>query len=168
MGGDIMTARRKIFLALGLVLALILCAACSPARKPVQPTPAPTKAPSIQRGTSVTPQPPATTALPGTPATLSDTISKEVARMSGVKSCYSLVVGRTAFIGVNLDNGLSTQRVNSLKKSIADKAKSFKNINEALVSADPALIKQIRDISEGKSAPGTVNDLYNRLKPQKP
>lgn len=161
---------RRNFIALGLILALFLCAACSPAKKPVSPTPAPTRSPSMQRGTAVAPQPPATTTLPvpGTPATLSDTISREVTRMSGVKSCYTLVVGRTAFIGVSLNNGLSTGKVNTLKKDIAQRAKSFKNISEALVSADPALVKRIRDISEGKSAPGTVKDLYDRLKPQKP
>lgn len=160
--------RNLIFVLAFMMLALLVCVSCASAKKPVQPAPKRTsyQSPNVRTTQPATPQPPTPT-TPGVPATLADTIVNEVVKMSGVKSAHVLVVGTTAFVGVNLDRELDDKKFTTLKDTVSNKVKKFSRINEALVSADPEIVEQIRDISQGKSTPDSIGDLYTRLKPQR-
>ncbi|MDD2496958.1 MAG: YhcN/YlaJ family sporulation lipoprotein [Desulfitobacteriaceae bacterium] len=170
-----MLGRFKIFLISGLIVLALLGASCAPAQRPLEPSPtrneAP-QAPDMRQVPPATPQPPTqpgqpTPSTPGAPATVADTIADEVARINGVESANVLVVGRTAFIGCNLDKEMDDGQVERLKDDIADRARNFNQVTDCLVSADPDVAEQIRDISEGRSTPDSIGDLYNRLKPQR-
>lgn len=166
-----MLGRFKLFLISGLIVLALLGASCAPAQRPLEPSPTrnPAQAPDMRQTPPATPQPPTqpTPPTPGAPATMADTIADEVARINGVESAYVLVVGRTAFIGCNLEKEMDDGQVERLKDDIADRTKEFDQVTECLVSADPDVAEQIRDISEGRSTPDSIGDLYNRLKPQR-
>lgn len=172
-------------------LLMMIAAGCAPARRPMTPeteprpgvrtplAPGPARTPGPAPGTPGLPAPgapgtPATPApTPGAPGTralmptgLADTIADEVTAMPGVRSASVLIVGRTAFIGVDLENEMNAGRVESLKNQIANNVRNRERINEVLVSADPAITRQIRDIAEGRTAPTAIGDLFTRMKPQ--
>lgn len=155
-----MSGKRYFIWLVGVVvMALLIGVACSPAQKP---TP---QAPSVEPKTYGNQSPPSGTA-PVMPANLADSIANDVADMEGVKSAYVFVVGRTAFVGVNLDQEMDDAKVDSLKKQIANEIKRNDRITQVMISADPDLVEQIRDIAEGRSTPDAIGDLYTRLKPE--
>lgn len=160
--------RYFIWLVGALMIIMLVGVACAPAQKPTPQ--APDVEPRTYQNQAPVPAPPQTP-TPGTPTTpvmpttLADKIADDVVDMEGVKSAYVFVIGRTAFVGVNLDKEMDDTKVDSLKEQITEKVKSDR-ITQVLVSADPDLVEQIRDIAEGRSTPDAIGDLYTRLKPE--
>lgn len=168
-----MSSKRYFICLVGVVvMALLVGVACAPAQKPTPQ--APDMEPRTYENQAPVPAPPQTP-TPGTPTdpvrptTLADSIADDVADMEGVKSAYVFVVARTAFVGVNLDQEMDDTKVETLKKQIVDKIKRDRvddRVTQVMISADPDLVEQIRDIAEGRSTPDAIGDLYTRLKPE--
>lgn len=154
-----MRKRNYIFAVTALlVFSIVIAAACAPQQRPNNINP-------NQPPNQVAPTPPNNNTTMPT-RSMAETLADEITNLDGVKSAYVLIIGRTAMIGVNLDKEKDDKMVEGLKDRITKLAEGKGNINEALISADPEIVEQIRDVFEGRSTPDSIGDIYTRLKPQ--
>jgi len=73
-------------------------------------------------------------------------IERRVERMNGVLDASVLVLSRTALVALELKEPMPPEEIDKIKRETADYAKGFSNIDEVLVTADPNIVAEIKDI----------------------
>lgn len=119
-----------------------------------------------------------TPAAPGTPPryvspippiqtpgmTLEQTLASDARKIKGVNDASVLVIGRTAFVGLDINRDTAGTNINGIKEECAKKLKSNRDLTSIMVTADPDLLQRIQDILAGKATPDVIGDLYKRMK----
>ncbi len=128
---------------------------------------------------------------PNKPITVKNSNYKQVERKSGqqiskhlvdlttgipdVKDATAVVIGKYAFVGIDVDSNVERSKVGSIKYSVAEALKDDPYGAKAIVVADPDLyarLKEInKDIRKGEPLKGIMNelsDISGRLMPEIP
>ncbi|WP_175988735.1 YhcN/YlaJ family sporulation lipoprotein [Bacillus sp. Marseille-Q1617] len=92
-----------------------------------------------------------------------------------VKDATAVVIGKYAFVGIDIDSDVERSQVGSIKYSVAEALKDDPYGAQAVVIADPdvnARLKEIsKDIQRGEPVQGIMNelsDISGRLMPEIP
>lgn len=95
--------------------------------------------------------------------------------MPDVKDATAVVLGRYAFVGIDVDENIDRSQVGSIKYTVAESLKNDPHGARAVVIADPDLTARLREIAEdienGEPIQGVVNelaDISGRLMPEIP
>lgn len=170
-------ARIIKFIALTLVIisALLLGISCTPQRKPVDPNRGAPIDPDregqnigdrVDRDTRrIDPKPDA--------QRTADDIARQVAKIPGVENAYVVITGKTALIGLDLDNNITGKTTTNIKKQAAKKATDNKGITDAQVTSNPDLVGRVKDIADGirtgrplSEFGDQIMEIINRIKTQ--
>uniref|UniRef100_A0A7C2I3S3 YhcN/YlaJ family sporulation lipoprotein n=1 Tax=Ammonifex degensii TaxID=42838 RepID=A0A7C2I3S3_9THEO len=140
--------RTKVFLS---IIALLVLASLSwaggcraPARKPAPPPASPTQ--------PVTPAP-ARKPLPTDPRELSRLATRlagEAAKVPGVRKATVVLVGSTAYVGLNLKAGLERGETTRVQQQVADRVKKAEpRIRRVMVTTDADTFTRIKRVQDG-------------------
>lgn len=95
--------------------------------------------------------------------------------LPNVEDATAVVLGRFAFVGIDVDSNIDRSQVGSIKYSVAESLKNDPHGANAVVIADPdiaARLKEIsKDIENGEPIQGIMNelaDISGRLMPEIP
>lgn len=95
--------------------------------------------------------------------------------MPNVKDATAVVLGKFAFVGIDVDANIDRSQVGSIKYSVAESLKKDPHGARAVVIADPDITARIKEVSEdiknGKPIQGIFNelaDISGRLMPEIP
>jgi YhcN/YlaJ family sporulation lipoprotein len=95
--------------------------------------------------------------------------------MPNIKDATAVVIGRYAFVGIDVDENIDRSQVGSIKYTVAEALKNDPHGARAVVIADPDLTARLREIAEdienGEPIQGVVNelaDISGRLMPEIP
>ena len=98
---------------------------------------------------------------------LEQKMAQQAKSVNGVNDASVLLIGKTAFVGIDLKKDIVGKNTSKIKKLVADKLKANPQVNTVMVTADPDLLQRIRDIISGKATPNVIGDLYKRMKMEK-
>lgn len=105
---------------------------------------------------------------------LADGMAREAAKINGVNSASVMVVGRMAYVGLNLKKDIPGTRATKIKKDVIKRLKNYAakqkgglKITKVYVTADPNLVQRLKDAISGKNTPAVLNDLYKRIRMEK-
>jgi len=153
-------------------LSLNILAGCTPARKPepLPPNPPPKRPPAYT--------PPATPYMRPTPTPedsdrLNMMLIRRVSSLPGVKSSSVVVVGNTAYVGVEKTANIGTAQVRDLKEDIPRAVKSFEpRVNTVMLTFRPdtkRLISKVSDdVAQGRPANIYASDLREIIEHSEP
>ncbi len=92
-----------------------------------------------------------------------------------VKDATAVVIGKYAFVGIDIDSNIERSQVGSIKYSVAEALQHDPYGAEAIVIADPDLFARLKEISKdiqrGEPVQGIMNelsDISGRLMPEIP
>lgn len=150
-------------LLLVLFLSTSLFSGCTAARKPV---PGPTKT------TPSTPTPARKVVRTTPEQQIADRVTREAAKVSGVRKAIAVVSGKTAYIGLDLN--VKGTRDKEVKKEVARRVKTAEpGLATVHVTSDPDLVTRLRNIADGikkgKPVSGFSSELAEigrRIKPE--
>jgi len=91
-------------------------------------------------------------------------IERRVERMNGVLDASVLVLSRTALVALELEEALSPEEIDRIKRETADYAKGFPKIDEVLVTADPNLVAEIKEVLKGEAPLESLEDIYKKIR----
>jgi len=103
---------------------------------------------------------------PPTDPELQDTatvIERKAENIEGVVEASVLVLSRIALIALNLDDELTEKRVDEVKREVADTAEGLPNVDEVLVTANPDIVAEVKDILAGEAPLDSLEDIYRRI-----
>lgn len=158
-----MRNRRTVwFICLLLIFSLIIGGCTLPFRRPApqrQPTPTPEpQAPGPQ-----------TQPVPGQPGAgttqMADRITDIATDVQGVDAAVTVVVSNLALVGVTLERDAADTRDEvEIKKEVATRIENEEpSIVNAYVSANPDIIKQLRDIARGIERGEPISTFFDQL-----
>lgn len=127
-----------------LILAALFCSGCSPARKPTPSPATPTR--------PITPAP-ARKPLPTDPRELGRVASRlagEAAKVPGVNKATVVIVGSTAYVGINLNADVERRETTRIRQRVADRLrKTEPRLRRVMVTADADTFARIKRVQEG-------------------
>ena len=92
-----------------------------------------------------------------------------------VRQATAIVFGKTAIVGIDLDDNLDRSRVGTIKYTVAEALKEDPQGANAVITADPDVVQRVREINReiqrGEPLEGFADELSNliaRLMPQFP
>jgi YhcN/YlaJ family sporulation lipoprotein len=95
--------------------------------------------------------------------------------MPNIKDATAVVIGRFAFVGIDVDANIDRSKVGSIKYSVAESLKNDPHGANAVVIADPDITARLKEIAEdienGRPIQGIINelaDISGRLMPEIP
>lgn len=165
---------RLTWLMAGLLVTIATLAACQSAT-PKETSPKQNMA-QPQQARHQTPDTPAPTAQkPQDPQATAERLAKLATNIPEVREATAIVFGKTAIVGIDLDDGLDRSRVGTIKYTVAEALKSDPQGANAIITADPDIVRRVREINreiqQGRPLEGFANELSNiiaRLMPQFP
>jgi YhcN/YlaJ family sporulation lipoprotein len=93
---------------------------------------------------------------------LADDVAGSIAGMKNVKTASVLIMGRTAYVGVMMEQHQSV--TDAVKKEIANRARAVDPaIRQVYVSANPDFVKQMQEYGTDIRAGRPVSGLLNKL-----
>ncbi|RIW29469.1 YhcN/YlaJ family sporulation lipoprotein [Bacillus salacetis] len=109
----------------------------------------------------------------------SQEVSRNLVRIAGsvpnVKDATAVVLGRYAFVGIDIDAEVERSEVGTIKYSVAEALKDDPHGAKAMIIADPDLYARLKevghDIENGRPVQGILNelsDIAGRLMPEVP
>jgi len=104
---------------------------------------------------------------PPTDPELQDTatvIERKAENIEGVVEASVLVLSRIALIALDLDDELTEKRVEEVKKEVAGAAEGLPNLDEVLVTANPDIVAEVKDILAGEAPLDSLEDIYRRIR----
>lgn len=99
--------------------------------------------------------------------TMEQTLANDARKIKGVNDASVLVIGRTAFVGLDINKDMKGNKAKKIKKECANKLKANSKLTSVMVTADPDLLQRIQDILAGRATPNVIGDLYTRMKMEK-
>lgn len=151
------------------LLAILTLAGCGPnnATNPQSPE----NQTQTQRVQQTAPQP----QRPQNATATADRLAKLATSVPRVDGATAVVLGKTAIVGINVDDRLDRARVGTIKYSVAEALRKDPQGATALVTADPGIVQRLRemneDIGRGRPIAGLAEelaDIAGRLVPQAP
>jgi YhcN/YlaJ family sporulation lipoprotein len=95
--------------------------------------------------------------------------------MPNIKDATAVVIGRFAFVGIDVDANIDRSKVGAIKYSVAESLKNDPHGANAVVIADPDITARLKEIAEdienGRPIQGIINelaDISGRLMPEIP
>lgn len=142
---------RFMFLSLVIILTLMIGVSCTPQKKPLDPNRGAPVDPdrdgrnigdNVDRDTRrVDPKPDV--------QRNADDISRQVVKIPGVENAFVVITGKTALIGLDLDNNITGKTTADIKNQAAKIAENNKGITNAQVTSNPDLVGRVKDIADG-------------------
>jgi len=163
---------KKLSLSI-ISLLLILSIGCQASNKPPANEAAPPtkKIKETQRAPQTIPEP----NRKQDPETTAHRLASLAIRIPQVNDATAIVFGKYAIVGIDVDANLDRSRVGTIKYSVAEGLKDDPQGANALVTADPDIMKRIRemnaDIKRGHPIKGfteELSDIVARIIPQAP
>lgn len=112
---------------------------------------------------------------PQDPQATAERLARLATQVPQVREATAIVFGKTAIVGIDLDDGLDRSRVGTIKYTVAEALKEDPQGANAIVTAEPDIVRRIREINrqiqQGKPLEGFADELSNiiaRLMPQFP
>lgn len=109
------------------------------------------------------------------PQAKSQRLSQLASRVKKVKSATAVVAGNWAVVGITVDPALDRPEVGVIKYSVAEALKADPQGANAIVTANPAIVQRLREMSadmrQGKPIKGIaeeLSDIVGRIMPQLP
>lgn len=153
---------------------------CSAQKKPLNTTPKNTSFKKVYNPPAavyprvgprvITPVPPVQPPMRSGMTAMANEIAKKAKTVKGVKSANVMVAGvggKTAFVGLGLDPGITGAKATKIKKEVATKLKNYPGITKVLVSANPGIVQRIKSTMNGTPPNATIMDLTNRIKAER-
>jgi len=116
-----------------------------------------------------------TTKKPQDPQSTAERLAQLATAVPEVRDATVIVFGKTAIVGIDLDDGLDRSRVGTVKYTVAEALREDPQGANAVVTADPDIVRRVREINReiqrGKPLEGFADELSNiiaRLMPQFP
>lgn len=169
-----MKQRHVFMMSCSLILSLLLLAAC----QPVNQNPAPQKQGNMRHqpaSPEAVRQPVPTEQKNQDPQATAERLAQLATQVPQVRQATAIVFGKTAIVGIDLDDTLDRSRVGTVKYTVAEALKKDPQGANCLVTADPDVVERIREmnreIQNGKPLEGFADELSNlvaRLMPQFP
>lgn len=150
-----------LLLCVFLVLALVL-SGC-PFRRPVpQRRPAPEPLPRRERPEQPRTQPPPD--QPGPAATdLANRIADIATNVEGVDQSVVVVISNLALVGITIERGAAGREV-EIKREVATRIENREpSIVNAYVSANPDIVRQLREISRGIQRGEPISTFFEQI-----
>lgn len=151
------------------LLAVLTFAGCAP-NKAANPQPTGNKA-QTQRVQQTAPQP----QQPQNTTATADRLAKLATSVPRVKGATAVVLGKTAIVGITVDDRLDRARVGTIKYSVVEALRKDPQGATALVTANPGIVQRLREMNEdirrGRPVAGFAEelaDIAGRLVPQAP
>ncbi|MBS4025337.1 MAG: YhcN/YlaJ family sporulation lipoprotein [Clostridia bacterium] len=91
-------------------------------------------------------------------------VAEVAGEVDGVTEVSVVVVGTTAFIGIELAEGADGEAV---ERTVEERVEQQTMIVEALASSDPEIIKEIDNIRTGAIPPNAVGRLFDRMQEER-
>ncbi|RNB91110.1 YhcN/YlaJ family sporulation lipoprotein [Brevibacillus fluminis] len=128
-----------------------------------------------QAKTQAVPQTAPQPAYNQSPQAKAERLSQLASRVKKVHSATSVVAGNWAVVGITVDPALDRPEVGVIKYSVAEALKADPQGANAIVTADPAIVQRLREMSvdmkHGKPIKGIaeeLSDIVGRIMPQLP
>jgi YhcN/YlaJ family sporulation lipoprotein len=147
-----------------LIFSLVLSGCTLPFRRPV-----PERAPERSPGSDPPDPTPRTQPVPGQQRPgaieMADRIVEIATDVEGVDSAVAVVVSNLAMVGVTLDRGEAAVRdQNEIKKEVSRRIEEEeRSIVNAYVSANPDIVGQLREISEGVQRGEPISTFFDQI-----
>jgi YhcN/YlaJ family sporulation lipoprotein len=159
---------KRIAAILGVCLLLT---ACRTANVPPTTQQAPPNQTQTQRVQQTVPQP----AYDQSPQATADRLVQIASRVKKVQKATAVVLGKYAVVGITVDPKLDRSEVGVTKYSVAEALKHDPQGAKAVVTADPAIVQRLREMSDdirnGHPVAGIaqeLGDMVGRMMPQLP
>jgi hypothetical protein len=91
-------------------------------------------------------------------------VSEVAGLVEGVTGASVVVVGTTAFIGLEVEEGANEE---AAERKVEERVEAQTMIVEALASTDPEIIKEIDNIRSGAVPPNAVGRLHDRMQAER-
>jgi len=164
----------RYWLLPSLCLLVSLFAACQPAAQQPEST-KPQSQIQQQNSPEAVKNPVPTEKKPQDAQSTAKRLAELATQVPQVREATAIVFGKTAIVGIDLDDGLDRSRVGTIKYTVAEALKEDPQGANALVTAEPDIVRRVREINrqiqEGKPLEGFADELSNiiaRLMPQFP
>lgn len=166
--------RRLRWLIASMLLLSTVFAACQPAAQN-QTSQHPGQVQQQNNRPEAVKNPVPTTKKPQDPQATAERLAQLATQIPQVREATAVVFGKTAIVGIDLDDGLDRSRVGTVKYTVAEALKKDPQGANAIVTADPDIVERVREINreiqQGKPLEGFADELSNliaRLMPQFP
>lgn len=102
-------------------------------------------------------------------------IADTATQVEGVKSAYAVISGNMAVVGLNTDQGLKQNQIDTIKSEVGRRIAAMdRQITDVRISTDADTVERIRGISEGisqgkpvASFTQEIKDIVRRIAPTK-
>jgi len=100
---------------------------------------------------------------PTTPKLMNQRISDAALSVEGVQRAWGVIVGNIALVGLDLDNSIQGKAVTETVAEVATQVKELPNVTRAEVTADSALVQQIRRIADDITSGDPISQFTEEL-----
>jgi len=158
-----------------VILVSVMLGGCQPAARkllPSQPLPSP-------QASSARLQPSATARQPASPAgspeskASADAAVRAAVKVAGVRNATAVVSGNTAYIGLDLQQGME-KRSGLIAREVAKRVKSSTtSLKLVYVASNPDLVRRVKQVADGmkqgkpvSNFSGDLMEIARRIRPQ--
>jgi len=163
---------KKLAIVATVLVSVAIGTGCTQQKKPLPPTPqnvppsSVTPAPRNVPPSALRPAPRFNTAyiLPNETNRIASRLASKISHMKYVNSATVVVVGSTAYVGLDINANVEKTKTDALKRDVINVVKkSEKRITTVTVVTDPDSITRIKRIAQGIAAGKPISSFTSEL-----